>query len=338
MHTLHPSLRVMTALLPPAGSMRTGPAGKPERLGRRQSARDSRSSPRHSRLGTIPSSSGPASLSIPGFPDIPLPSPRGLTASEFLLAAFGVPAVALRGRLGDRVFKTYGDRIVITRVPRFDGYVPSAAQRDRRAKMRDATAYAQAVYANPAAKAVYVAAARELGRQPFRLAVSDFLRGRTRVAVAVEGLNQPRQTTARVAPARSPERISNVVPARVARPPHGEREAHPNAHGRKDSTSLRSRNDRDRHGKKNSEGSGVVPKGPSRRYGGEGLVFPRLDSRRIGTAESAPWHTAAAVRYALINGVALARSRVAMVVNITHPVRANRIPHAGARAGKRLPH
>ena len=91
---------------------------------------------------------------------------------------------AIRGRLGDRVYKTYGDRIVVTRVPCFDGYEPSAAQRQRREKMRAATAYAQAVYANPAARAIYVAAAKQLGRQPFRLAVSDFLRARPRVALA----------------------------------------------------------------------------------------------------------------------------------------------------------
>jgi hypothetical protein len=91
---------------------------------------------------------------------------------------------AIRGRLGDRVYKTYGDKIIVTRVPRFEGYVPSAAQRDRRDRMRSATAFAQAVYADPAAKAVYVAAAKILGRQPFRLAVADFLHGRSRVKVS----------------------------------------------------------------------------------------------------------------------------------------------------------
>jgi hypothetical protein len=127
--------------------------------------------------------SPPATKDEGWFPGFLLPSPRGRRASEFLLATFGIPALALRGRLGDRVFKTYGDKIVITRVPRFEGYVPSAAQRDRRNRMRAATAYARAVYANPAAKAVYVASATQLGRQPFRLAVSDFLRGHTRVTL-----------------------------------------------------------------------------------------------------------------------------------------------------------
>jgi hypothetical protein len=97
------------------------------------------------------------------------------------LALLGPLCVALRGRIGNRVYKTYGEKIIITRVPRFDGYVPSAAQRERRDRMRAATAFAQSVYADPAAKAVYVAAAKSLGRRPFRLAVSDFLHGRTRI-------------------------------------------------------------------------------------------------------------------------------------------------------------
>src|SRR5688572_25166318 len=82
----------------------------------------------------------------------------------------GIPYRAIRGRLGDRVYKTYGDKVIVTRVPCFDGYVPTAAQRERREKMRAATAYAQAVYTHPAAKAIYVAAGQQLGRQPFRLA------------------------------------------------------------------------------------------------------------------------------------------------------------------------
>lgn len=85
------------------------------------------------------------------------------------------PVIAVRGRVGDCVFKTYGRRIIVTRVPRFDGYVPSPAQRRQREQMRAATAYAQTVYGHAAAKAFYVAAAGALGRNPFRLAISDCL-------------------------------------------------------------------------------------------------------------------------------------------------------------------
>eukprot|EP01035_Chromulina_nebulosa_P010051 gene10051-13539_t len=66
--------------------------------------------------------------------------------------------VAIRGRVGDIVYKTYRDQVVTTRVPRFDGYVPSAAQRVQRDRMQAATAYARRVYADPLAKAAYVAA------------------------------------------------------------------------------------------------------------------------------------------------------------------------------------
>ena len=84
--------------------------------------------------------------------------------------------ITIRGRVGDIVFKTYRDKIVATRVPRFDGVVASPAQRARRERLKEATAFAKRVYADPRAKAAYVAAARRLGRQPFRLAVSDYLR------------------------------------------------------------------------------------------------------------------------------------------------------------------
>jgi hypothetical protein len=109
-----------------------------------------------------------------------VPSP-GFLASSFARQISGLPLRSVRGRMGDRVYKTYGDKIVVTRVPCFDGHVPTAAQWQRRAMMRAATAYAQAVYADPVAKAIYAAAAKQLGRQPFRLAVADYLRGRPRV-------------------------------------------------------------------------------------------------------------------------------------------------------------
>lgn len=111
-----------------------------------------------------------------------------------LLAFLPVGVVAVRGRVGNCVFKTYGSRVIVTRVPRFDGYVPSESQRAQRDRLRAATVYAQRVYADPAAKALYVAAARRLGRQPFRLAISDFLsRGdagakqRVRLVLAADG-------------------------------------------------------------------------------------------------------------------------------------------------------
>jgi hypothetical protein len=84
--------------------------------------------------------------------------------------------VAIRGRVGDVVFKTYRDKIVMTRVPRFVPGAATPAQRARRDRLKAATAFARRVYANTRAKACYADAARRLGRQPFRLAISDHLR------------------------------------------------------------------------------------------------------------------------------------------------------------------
>ncbi len=112
----------------------------------------------------------------------------GLAGFPFALPGF---VKAIRGRLGDVVYKTYGDKIITTRVPCFDGYVPTAAQRQRREKTRAATAYAQAVYADSSARAVYFAAATQMGRQPFRLAVSDFMMGRPRVTMSTAAAERP---------------------------------------------------------------------------------------------------------------------------------------------------
>lgn len=86
-----------------------------------------------------------------------------LESGDEVLRALPPLVRPIRGQVGNVVFKTYGRKIVRTRVPCFDGYVPSAAQRVRRARLRVATAFAKRVYAVPAAKAVYMAAARKLG-------------------------------------------------------------------------------------------------------------------------------------------------------------------------------
>lgn len=61
---------------------------------------------------------------------------------------------AIRGRIGNVVLKTYRDKIVMTRVPRLDGVAASPGQRQFRHRIKEATAYAKRVYADPAAKLV----------------------------------------------------------------------------------------------------------------------------------------------------------------------------------------
>lgn len=134
---------------------------------------------------------------------------RSARSRDPIPAAIPSAIVALHGRIGDRVYKTYRHRygrnrnlIVVTRVASFAGYTPSAAQRTQRERMRAATAYAQRVYADPAAKAIYVAAARALGRQPFRLAVADHLAGR--VLPAAKPTDDPRPALGRRVAEQSP--------------------------------------------------------------------------------------------------------------------------------------
>jgi hypothetical protein len=130
-------------------------------------------------------------------------SPTGRRSSE-LFALLGSPFIrAIRGRIGNLVFRTYRGKIIVSRAPNFDGYVPTAAQRKQRQRMREAASYARCIYADPAAKAFYLAVAQKLNRQPFRLAVADYLRGHDRVGV-MAGLNHrdTKSTEGRAAPER----------------------------------------------------------------------------------------------------------------------------------------
>ncbi len=133
---------------------------------------------------------------------------------------------ALHGRVGEIVFKTYrargGNRIVLSRVPRFEGYVPSPAQAAQRARLREATAHAQRIHADPALKARYLATAQKLGRSPFRLAISDYLRGLHRAAPPLRpgdpaGADSPRDAAPPVLRPRVPPR--NAKPETPASAP-----------------------------------------------------------------------------------------------------------------------
>jgi hypothetical protein len=155
--------------------------------------------------------------------------------------------VAIRGRVGDVVFKTYRDKIVMTRVPRFTSGVATPAQRARRDRLKAATAFAHRVYASRRAKAFYTEEARRLGRQPFRLAISDHLRWvdspvadrtsaeRLRLDAALRLLVPPVQSSQRPAPAssdvpRSPGTVNGVArrsPSTLGRVRPGGNREHP---------------------------------------------------------------------------------------------------------------
>jgi hypothetical protein len=81
----------------------------------------------------------------------------------------------VRGKVGDLVFRHYGDKVVVSRAPDFTGQERTAGQLAMQERFRQATQYAKLALTDPAAKAVYEAAARATGRPLFSLAVADFL-------------------------------------------------------------------------------------------------------------------------------------------------------------------
>lgn len=81
----------------------------------------------------------------------------------------------IRGKVGDLVFRRRAEGLVVSRNPGRSGLVPSAGQEAVRERFRLAALYGKAVYADPAEKEVYLAAARKTGASAFALAVSDFL-------------------------------------------------------------------------------------------------------------------------------------------------------------------
>ena len=80
----------------------------------------------------------------------------------------------IRGQVGDLVFKRYGEGVVISRKPDFEGREWTEAQLAARERFRQAALYGKMVMADPEAKAVYEEAAKAKGKPVFSLTVADF--------------------------------------------------------------------------------------------------------------------------------------------------------------------
>lgn len=80
----------------------------------------------------------------------------------------------IRGKVGELVFKRYGDDVVLSRVPDTEGREPTEAQLAIRERFRQAAVYGKMVMADPAAKAIYEEAAATKGKPVFSLTVADF--------------------------------------------------------------------------------------------------------------------------------------------------------------------
>ena len=80
----------------------------------------------------------------------------------------------LRGRVGDLIYKWYGDRLVITKVPKRSKKKPTAKKRASCNHFSLASDYAEESRENPVLWAVYVAAAKPRRIPPRSMAIADF--------------------------------------------------------------------------------------------------------------------------------------------------------------------
>ena len=80
----------------------------------------------------------------------------------------------LSGKVGDLVFRRYGDRTILARTPDTTGLEPSEAQKAQQERFRQATLYGKVAMADPEARALYEAKARDEGVPIFSVTVADF--------------------------------------------------------------------------------------------------------------------------------------------------------------------
>lgn len=85
----------------------------------------------------------------------------------------------LQGTLTDVVFKLSPQgKPIVTKCPDMSGVEWSEAQTAQRDRFRQANEYAKAAMADPRLRALYEKMAAGTKRQPYRLAFSDYFKGR----------------------------------------------------------------------------------------------------------------------------------------------------------------
>jgi hypothetical protein len=80
----------------------------------------------------------------------------------------------ISGKVGDLVFKRYGDETIISRKADMSGVEATPAQMAVRERFREAALYGKMVMADAETKALYVDAAKAKGKPVFSLTIADF--------------------------------------------------------------------------------------------------------------------------------------------------------------------
>ncbi|MFT3870782.1 MAG: hypothetical protein QM715_20205 [Nibricoccus sp.] len=95
----------------------------------------------------------------------------------------------MSGAIGDLVFRSSGDNVVVSRKPEHKPREKSPAQLDHTERFRLATSYAKAALGDSVLGPVYASAAKEKHIQPYPLAVGDFLNAPTVDAINLDGFH-----------------------------------------------------------------------------------------------------------------------------------------------------
>ena len=84
----------------------------------------------------------------------------------------------LRGKMGDWTYRRMHGQQTIMKTPDMSRVKWSKAQKAIRQRFSEAIHYARQALADPAIRVHYEKVGEKTGRQPFRVAVSDFLAGK----------------------------------------------------------------------------------------------------------------------------------------------------------------
>ena len=83
-----------------------------------------------------------------------------------------------RGKIGKLTYRWMYGKQTVMKTPDMSKVKWSEAQKKERKRFAEAIAYAKQAMADPKARAYYEKVGKKAGRQPFRVAVSDFLAGK----------------------------------------------------------------------------------------------------------------------------------------------------------------
>jgi hypothetical protein len=83
-----------------------------------------------------------------------------------------------RGKIGKLTYRVMYGKQTVMKTPDMSRVKWSKAQKANRERFAEAIHYARLVMADPTARAYYEKLGKKAGRQPFRVAVSDFCAGK----------------------------------------------------------------------------------------------------------------------------------------------------------------